>query len=100
MDIKLKTGTAGFCGCCWGGCRFEFKTGEDMFESHTYVFVFMSSDSQTHTGVLLAKTDMNILKEIQYKSYYIYITTSISKTVNSAALALFQENNHLHIIKS
>lgn len=76
------------------------KTGEDMFESHTYVFVFMSSDSQTHTGVLLAKTDMNILKEIQYKSYYIYITTSISKTVNSAALALFQENNHLHIIKS
>lgn len=65
MDIKLKTGTAGFCGCCWGGCRFEFKTGEDMFESHTYVFVFMSSDSQTHTGVLLAKTDMNILKEIQ-----------------------------------
>lgn len=53
-----------------------------------------------HTGVLLAKTDMNILKEIQYKSYYIYITTSISKTVNSAALALFQENNHLHIIKS
>lgn len=71
-----------------------------MFESHTNVFVFMSSDSQTHTGVLLAKTDMNILKEIQYKSYYIYITTSISKTVNSAALALFQENNHLHIIKS
>lgn len=51
-----------------------------------------------HTGVLLAKTDMNILKEIQvilhlyHNKYY--------KTVNSAALALFQENNHLHIIKS
>lgn len=98
MDVKLKTGTAGFCGCCWEGCRFEFKTGEDMFESHTYVFVFMSSDSQTHTGVLLAKTDMNILKEIQVILHLYH--NKYFKTVNSAALALFQENNHLHIIKS
>lgn len=51
-----------------------------------------------HTGVLLAKTDMNILKEIQVILHLYH--NKYFKTVNSAALALFQENNHLHIIKS
>lgn len=45
MDIKLEQQVSVVAAGEGVGLN---KTGEDTFESHTNVFVFMSSDSQTH----------------------------------------------------